>query len=62
MKTATTDRPQDAPTYTIAFNAGRESLLKGVELEHSTLAKLEVESQQYRDFIAGYDFEAAKHD
>lgn len=39
----------------IAFKAGRSAYEQGVPLKDSALRNLRVESQQYDDFVNGYD-------
>jgi hypothetical protein len=55
--TTSTEQQQ---THSIAFNAGRNAAASGIPLEHSALRNLNPDSQQYRDFIAGYDFEESQ--
>jgi len=49
-------------THSIAFNAGRSAAASGIALEHSALRKLNPNSPQYQDYIAGYDFEEARRE
>lgn len=53
---------QTTQAHSIAFNMGRSAAASGIELEHSALRDLQPESQQYRDYIAGYDFEEAQRE
>ncbi len=60
--TQTTPTDETPQAHSIAFNAGRSAAASGIELEHSALRNLNPESQQYRDYIVGYDFEEAQRE
>jgi hypothetical protein len=60
--TQTTPTEQTTQAHSIAFNVGRSAAASGIALEHSALRNLTPESQQYRDYIAGYDFEEAQRE
>lgn len=49
--------PHDCPGESVAFAAGRRARATGIPLRQSVLRAIRPGSQQYDDFIDGYEYE-----